>query len=257
MELRDQLQRKILIDRTPKRVVSLVPSQTELLIDMGLEDNLVGVTKFCVHPEALRSVKKVVGGTKQVDIEKVKNLKPDLILCNKEENTAEMVEALGKIAPVHVSDIVKVGDAFEMMLQYGRIFGREAFARTMVKSIERKISVLQDINKGNPARKVAYVIWKKPLMVAGRDTFINTLLHLNNFENVYQEDRYPKTSLEELKAKKPDIILLSSEPYPFSEKHMGFFEGVGTEIVLVDGEYFSWYGSRLLEAMDYFKSLSF
>lgn len=256
MELRDQLQRKIVFDGVPQRVVSLVPSQTELLIDLGLEETLVGITKFCVHPAYLRKSTKIVGGTKEVHMDRIKDLQPDLILCNKEENTPEMVKALEAIAPVHVSDIIEIEDAFEMMLQYGQIFNREELAKTMLQSIQKKISVLRNLKKGKATKRVAYLIWKKPLMVAGKNTFIDTLLKLNNFENVYEEDRYPVTSLEELKTKKPDLILLSSEPYPFSEKHIGLFKEVGTEIKLVDGEYFSWYGSRLLAAMDYFKNLT-
>lgn len=257
MELRDQLQRKIVLNGVPQRVVSLVPSQTELLIDLGLEETLVGITKFCVHPQYLRKTKKTVGGTKQVHLEKIKDLKPDLILCNKEENTPEMVEALEEIAPVHVSDIIEIEDAFEMMHQYGQIFNREELTKTMVKSIQKKIAALKEINKGKSTKKVAYLIWKKPLMVAGKNTFIDTLLQLNNFENIFEEERYPVTNLEELKAKKPDLILLSSEPYPFSEKHIEIFENTGAEIKLVDGEYFSWYGSRLLDAVEYFKNLNF
>ena len=257
MELRDQLQRKIVLNGIPQRVVSLVPSQTELLIDLGLEENLAGITKFCVHPEYLRKTKMIVGGTKQVHFEKIAELRPDLILCNKEENTPEMVEALEKIAPVHVSDINEIDDAYAMMLQYGQIFKREELAKTMVKSIKKKISVLEEIKKGKPVKRVAYLIWKEPLMVVGKNTFIDTLLQLNNLENVYSEDRYPITNPEELKAKNPDLILLSSEPYPFSEKHFEFFIDSGAELKLVDGEYFSWYGSRLIKAMDYFKTLDF
>ena len=257
MEVWDQLQRKIELKGVPQRVVSLVPSQTELLIELGLEEKLVGITKFCVHPKYLPKTKKVVGGTKQVHINKIKDLQPDLILCNKEENTPEMVEALEDIAPVHVSDIIEIEDVFEMMLQYGQLFDREELAKTMVKSIQKKISGLKKIRSAEQPKKVAYLIWKKPLMVAGKNTFIDTLLQLNNFENVFKEQRYPVTDLEELKAKKPDLILLSSEPYPFSEKHMEYFKNIGAEIKLVDGEYFSWYGSRLIGAMDYFKNLNF
>ena len=238
-------------------MVSLVPSQTELLIDLGLEENLLGITKFCVHPEYLRKIKKVVGGTKQVHIEKIEELRPDLILCNKEENTPEMVAALEKVAPVHVSDINKIEDAYAMMLQYGRIFNREELAQTLVKSIQKKISALEEIKKGKPAKRVAYLIWKDPIMVAGKNTFIDTLLQLNNLDNVYSEDRYPVSDQEELEKKKPDFILLSSEPYPFSDKHRDDFANLGAEVKLVDGEYFSWYGSRLIEAMDYFKELKF
>ncbi|PRX41056.1 ABC transporter substrate-binding protein [Salegentibacter salegens] len=256
MEVKDQLQRKIFLPKTPKRIISLVPSQTELLVDLGMEENLVGITKFCVHPKYLRKVKTIVGGTKQVTLEKIKALKPDIILCNKEENTKEMVEKLEEVAPVHVSDIVKIEDAFELMNQYGKIFHKEALVETMVNSVRKKIAALQEQLKDKPVRKVAYFIWKKPLMVTGKDTFINELLKLNKFENVFAESRYPETSLKELKAKNPDLLLLSSEPFPFEEKHKKYFSDLNVEIKLVDGEYFSWYGSRLIKAMDYFKTLS-
>ena len=143
MEVIDQLQRKISLPNIPKRIISLVPSQTELLVDLGLEENLVGVTKFCVHPKYLRKTKTIVGGTKQVKLEKIKALDPDIILCNKEENTKEMVTELEEIAPVHVSDIVKIEDAFELMHQYGNIFQKEALVGTMVNSIKDKIAVLE------------------------------------------------------------------------------------------------------------------
>ncbi|SHF47880.1 ABC-type Fe3+-hydroxamate transport system, substrate-binding protein [Salegentibacter echinorum] len=255
MTITDQLGRKIQLSATPKRIVSLVPSQTELLIDLGLEEELVGITKFCVHPKQLREVKKVVGGTKEVHLEKIKTLNPDLILCNKEENTKEMVLALEKIAPVHVSDIIEIGDAFSLMRQYGEIFKKEALAKTMITTIKRKMKVLQESLSGKPIKKVAYFIWKKPLMVVGKDTFVDKLLSLNNFENVFKESRYPATTLKEVKEKNPDLLLLSSEPFPFQEKHKTYFSEVDAEIMLVDGEYFSWYGSRLAGAMDYFKKL--
>ena len=255
MEVIDQLQRKIFLPNVPKRIISLVPSQTELLVDLGLEENLVGITKFCVHPKYLRKTKNIVGGTKQVKIEKIKALEPDIILCNKEENTKEMVEELQEIAPVHVSDIIKIDDAFTLMHQYGEIFQKEALVGTMVNSVREKIEVLQEKLQDKPVKKVAYFIWKKPLMVAGNETFINELLKLNKFENVFKESRYPETSFEEIKAKNPDVILLSSEPFPFEEKHKEYFSELNIEIQLVDGEYFSWYGSSLVGAIDYFKTL--
>lgn len=255
MEVKDQLERKILLPEIPKRIISLVPSQTELLIDLGLEEQLVGITKFCVHPKYLRKIKAIVGGTKQVNLEKIKALAPDIILCNKEENTKEMVEALEAIAPVHVSDILKLEDAFELMSQYGAIFKKEALVKIMVSSVKKKIAALQEQVKDKPVKKVAYVIWKKPLMVAGKDTFIDELLKLIKFENVFRESRYPETNFKEIIAKNPDLLLLSSEPFPFKEKHKAYFSELNAQIQLVDGEYFSWYGSRLVAAMDYFKKL--
>lgn len=253
MQIQDQLGRKIELKNTPQRIISLVPSQTELLVDLGLEESISGITHFCVHPEFLKQIKTSVGGTKKVNLRKVKELRPDIILCNKEENTKEMVEELEKIAPVHVSEVASLEDAYNLMHQYGEIFGCKELASTMVSSIQKKAESLKELVTNSTPRKVAYFIWNDPLMVAGNGTFINELLKLNKFENVFLQDRYPETNLEELKEKNIDICLLSSEPFPFKEEHKAKFLEIAKTVKIVDGEYFSWYGSRLLEAMDYFK----
>ena len=253
MEIQDQLNRKIELKSTPVRIISLVPSQTELLVDLGLENSIVGITHFCVHPDYLLQKKTRVGGTKKVNFRKVKDLNPDIILCNKEENTKEMVEELEKIAPVHVSDVANLDDAYELMQDYGKIFDCAELAETLVNSIKKKEKSLRDLAKNSKERRVAYFIWNKPLMVAGQGTFINEMLDLNNFRNVYKADRYPETNIDEIKELEIDLCLLSSEPFPFEEKHKSLFEGLVKDVQIVDGEYFSWYGSRLLKAMDYFK----
>tara|TARA_R110002072_G_scaffold117281_7_gene248209 strand:+ start:6563 stop:7348 length:786 start_codon:yes stop_codon:yes gene_type:complete len=257
MEITDALNRKVSLPGTPQRIVSLVPSQTELLVDLGLRKQIVGITKFCVHPDDLRKEKTIVGGTKQVHFDKIKDLKPDIILCNKEENTQEMVLELEKIAPVWVSDIKTVEDCCEMILSLGQLFAKQDVAFKITQQIQVETKIFAEFINNKPSFKVAYLIWKDPYMVAGKDTFINTLLELNNFKNIFLniEGRYPKVTLEELK--KVDLILLSSEPYPFSEKHILEIEEVvkNKKILLVDGEYFSWYGSRLLKAFSYFKKL--
>ena len=255
----DQLKRKIELEGTPLRIVSLVPSQTELLVDLGLRDEIVGLTKFCVHPRDLRKEKKVVGGTKNVHFDRIKRLQPDIILCNKEENTEEMVEKLEKIAPVHVSDVETIDDALELILQYGKIFQKEKVAAELASNIEKeKVDFVKDASL-LLRKKVAYFIWKKPYMVAGKNTFINHLLELNQLENIFleEESRYPKIDPADLKEKEVDLILLSSEPYPFKEKHKQEFSKMGEkcDVYLVDGEYFSWYGSRLLAAFTYFRGL--
>ena len=255
MIFQDQLGRRIELSSRPERIVSLVPSQTELLVDLGLEENLVGITKFCVHPPELKKIKKIVGGTKEVHFDKIAALNPDIILCNKEENTKEMVKRLEKIAPVHVSDVVNLEDAFGLMRQYGKLFRKESLAETVVSSIQKKVKTLKQQLQNKQKTRVAYVIWKKPLMVAGRNTFINSLLELNNLENVFGEERYPVTSLEDLRNKQPEVVLLSTEPFPFQEKHIKDFSDLDVQVEIVDGEYFSWYGSRLLKAMEYFKKL--
>jgi len=255
MEIRDQLGRKIEIQETPKRIISLVPSQTELLVDLGLENSIVGITHYCVHPSYLKETKVSVGGTKKVNLRKVKDLEPDIILCNKEENTKEMVEALEKIAPVHVSDVGTLEDAYNLMAGYGKMFNCEELSSTMVNAVQKKVKSLKKLVANSTEKKVAYFIWDNPLMVAGKGTFIDEMLKLNRFKNIYDKERYPKTDIDELKKSTLDICLLSSEPFPFEEKHKTKFESFAKDVQIVDGEYFSWYGSRLLEAMDYFKQL--
>ncbi len=256
MQFQDQLQREIHLDKTPQRIISLVPSQTELLVDLGLKEQLVGITKFCVHPKNLTKEKEIVGGTKEVKIEKIKEANPDIILCNKEENTQLMVKELEKVAPVHVSNINNLEDAYALMQDYGKIFRKENEAKTLIKAIKTEHqNFLQNI-QDKPVKRVAYFIWRKPWMVAGGNTFINYLLELNKLENVYKDiDRYPAIKLEELR--EVDYLLLSSEPFPFNEKYIPEFEPyLDTEkIKFLDGEYFSWYGSRLKKAFSYFKKL--
>ncbi len=256
MLIKDQLQREVLVKRDLRRIVSLVPSQTELLCDLGLENDLVGVTKFCVHPAHLRKSKKIVGGTKEVHFEKIRNLEPDIILCNKEENTREMVAELEKIAPVHVSDITNFEDSIELIGQYGKIFGVEHLTFRFIEKLKNDRKEFQEELQGRKILKVAYFIWREPWMVAGDGTFINTLLEINGLENLWKgkQNRYPAIELKDLSSLQPDVVLLSSEPFPFKEKHkkeiLNYFNG---RVELVDGEYFSWYGSRLLQAFDYFR----
>lgn len=259
MTIKDQLQREITLGKVPKRIVSLVPSQTELLFDLGLEDKVVGITKFCVHPYHFRSLKTIVGGTKKVKFDRIRELQPDIILCNKEENTREMVEELEKIAPVHVSDIFTIDDSLELIRQYGEIFSCRTDASRIVNKIVYRLRDFQEYIGDKPILKTAYFIWRDPWMVAGANTFIDHLLTLNGFKNIYgNKERYPVVELKKMRLEgDPDLVFLSSEPYPFKEEH-AFEVGRFThhaKTVFVDGEMFSWYGSRLVKAFDYFKML--
>ncbi len=259
MNFVDQLHRKIELDNTPKRIVSLVPSQTELLVALGLEDHIVGVTKFCVHPNYIRKEKRVVGGTKKIKYEVIEELQPDIILCNKEENTKEIVEHLEKKYPVHVSDIFELPDALEMIKQYGEIFDKGPQAKTLISKIRQEEQSFKEFIANKPKKHIAYFIWKDPWMAVGNTTFVHHILQKNGFINVFGGiSRYPEvTPSTMLKLEKLDIILLSSEPFPFSEKHIEEARKLHptAAIKLVDGEYFSWYGSRLTEAFTYFKTL--
>lgn len=256
MVYKDQLNREIHLSKTPTRIVSLVPSQTELLVDLGLLENLVGITKFCVHPKNLRDEITIVGGTKKVHYDRIKNLTPDIIVCNKEENTLEMVEELQKIAPVWVSDIETIDDSFDMIRHLGILLNVSKKASKLISEIFIRMNEFKEFMKNISAKKVAYLIWKNPYMGVGNRTFIQDILKLNKFENILQNkaSRYPEIELEELK--EADVILLSSEPYPFKEEDIvELKKALHSEVLLVDGEYFSWYGSRLKDAFTYFKTL--
>jgi ABC-type Fe3+-hydroxamate transport system substrate-binding protein len=252
----DQLHRKIEIPISPKRIISLVPSQSELLWDLGLSNEIAGITKFCIHPDEMFRGKPRIGGTKQVDLEKIKAINPDLIIANKEENEQEQVEELMKHYPVWISDIKTLDDALHMINSVGEITGRKEKAVQISTEIRSRF-------RQQPAAsshlRTAYIIWKNPYMAAGSDTFIDHLLDRCGFQNVFTKttSRYPEITLEELAALKPALILLSSEPYPFKEKHIEEFRNTcpDAKVMLADGEMFSWYGSRLLKAPGYFKGL--
>ncbi|WP_299161495.1 helical backbone metal receptor [uncultured Tenacibaculum sp.] len=259
MMFKDQMNRVFELNKTPKRIISLVPSQTELLFDLGLEESIVGLTKFCVHPIHLRKEKTIVGGTKTIKVDKIKSLNPDIILCNKEENTKEIVEICEQIAPTHVSDIFTLDDAKELITQYGTIFSLKKQALEITTELDNKIDNFKQFIKNKKELKVAYFIWRDPWMVAGKNTFINHLLELNKFKNVYNSiDRYPEVNIANIVSNgNPDLILLSSEPYPFKDKHSSELRAHTnlSKIFFVDGEMFSWYGTRLLKAFDYFIDL--
>jgi len=255
----DQLGISHSFDSSPKRIISLVPSQTELLCDLGLEDSIVGITKFCVHPYHFKSTKKIVGGTKKVNYEKIRLLEPDIIICNKEENTQEMVEELRKICKVWVTNIVSIEDNFQMISDFGQIFDKRTEARKWNDKLAFALSDFRNFINDIPVRKVAYFIWKNPYMVAGSGTFIDELLNLNHFQNQFaSKERYPEIEVGKMDKKGDlDLILLSSEPFPFQADD-GYEIAKSThnaQAVLVDGEMFSWHGSRLLKAFDYFKYL--
>lgn len=241
------------------RIVSIVPSQTELLYDLGLEERIVGITKFCVHPYHFKSTKKIVGGTKKVDYDKIRALNPDIIICNKEENTLEMVIELQKICPVWVTNIITLEDNLQMIADFGILFNCRTEAQKWQDKINFAYTDFQTFIKDTPIRKAAYFIWKNPWMVAGSNNFINEMLQLNHFRNIYEDKgRYPEIELKKLRIEgDPDVVFLSSEPFPFKEEdafEIGRFTH-HAKTVFVDGELFSWYGSRILKAFPYFKKL--
>lgn len=251
----DMTGRQVDVPSPSSRIVSVVPSQTELLYDLGLDETVTGITKFCIHPEHWFRSKQRVGGTKTLHIDTIKQLQPDLILANKEENTKEQIEELAQLFPVWVSDIQTIAEGLQMIEQIGIITGTSAKATAIINDITSGFGALGNITR---KKRVAYFIWRAPWMCAGGDTFISDVIRAMGWENVLAgELRYPVVHLEDLVALTPDIILLSSEPYPFKEKHIDEIRAVlpDAEIKLVDGEMFSWYGSRMLKAPVYLRSL--
>ena len=239
-----------------KRIVSLVPSQTELLYYLGLDEEVIAITKFCIHPNKWYRNKLRVGGTKDIEIEKIKKLKPDLIIANKEENVRQQVEALSISCPVLVTDVNNYAEALQMIIDVGSLVNRTNEAAALVHQLEQSFRH----KKQSPPEPIraCYLIWKDPYMTVGHDTFIHDMMGHAGFINVFAvRTRYPVVTIQEILTSGCQVVLLSSEPYPFKEKHLAEFAGLlpGKRIMLVDGEMFSWYGSRLLLAPDYFHAL--
>ncbi|MFL5765559.1 MAG: ABC transporter substrate-binding protein [Bacteroidia bacterium] len=253
----DQLNRQISIPSIPRRIISLVPSQTELLYDLGLRDEVVGITKFCIHPEEWFRTKTRVGGTKKINFEKIHALQPDLIIGNKEENEREQIEELMKHYNVWMSDIYTLKDALGMIACMGPLLGKNEEATNLKLEIESRFHRFRQQATDSQQPKTAYFIWSNPYMVAGTGTFINEMLNICGFRNVFETARYPEVTAEQIREADPELILLSSEPYPFRDKHIAGFKVIcpDAKVIIVDGEMFSWYGSRLLRAPEYFRQL--
>ena len=247
----DQLGREVILKELPHRIVSLVPSQTELLCDLGLGDRVVGITKFCIHPKDWFESKTRIGGTKNVNFDRVKSLQPDLILANKEENTQEDIALLETIAPVWISDINTVDDALKMIISVGQMMGCELESEKMVEEINHSFSK----DTISVYQSALYLIWKDPNLCAGKETFINSMLEKSGFQNICEVERYPEIGTFDMKD--PEVVMLSSEPYPFKESDRIQFQTKfpSAKIVFVDGELFSWYGSRMRLAAAYFSIL--
>lgn len=249
----------------PQRIISLVPSQTELLYHLGLDQRVVGITKFCTHPDEWFRSKKRVGGTKALDMAIIKELNPDLIIANKEENDKEQVLALSEHYPVWVSDVSDLRGALDMIFDIGALTGTVAKAATLATTIKESFNELLKKKKHTPL-KAAYLIWRDPYMAAGGDTFIHDMMEACGLENVFAGlKRYPVISPSQLAQTPCGVFLFSSEPYPFREKHIDELKKILAQYtsinekkatsLLVDGEMFSWYGSRLAHAPDYFQRL--
>lgn len=242
------------LEKKPERIISLVPSQTELLYDLGLEEQIVGITKFCKYPKHLIKEKTIIGGTKNFLFKRIEDLKPDLIIGNKEENYLEGITELREKYPVWLSDIYTLEDAIDSIKSIGQLTRKERKSTQLIKDIKEEFQLLS-VSSEKP--RVLYLIWQKPYMAVGTNNFINEMINLMGFENCISAPRYPEISQEEINQLAPDYIFLSSEPYPFKKTNKEEFESLfpNTSIKLVDGELFSWFGSRLVQSPAYFKTL--
>jgi ABC-type Fe3+-hydroxamate transport system substrate-binding protein len=258
IESTDQIRRNIVLKNIPDKIVSVVPSQTELLYDLDLGDKITGITKFCIHPSHLKTEKEIVGGTKNLNIDKIRKLSPDLIIANKEENNPVQIKNLSGEFPVWTSDVKQLSDALEMIQSIGRLTGTEKKANDLALKIRMRFKQLEEAMTNFKNIPVVYLIWKNPYMTVGADTFIHDILKRTAFTNIFSDKlRYPEFNPEELKNNPPGMILLSSEPYPFQEKDIAETQKLfpSSRIRLVDGELFSWYGSRLLKSPEYLLNL--
>ncbi|WP_042142360.1 ABC transporter substrate-binding protein [Paucisalibacillus sp. EB02] len=248
----DHLGRTVTFSHPPKRIISLVPAITETMYHLNLEDTIVGRTRFCIFPQEKVLMAKNIGGTKDINLDRINQLKPDLILAEKEENTKEIVKTLEKHYPVFVFEVQKELDVYRMIKDLGRLTNRNDESFQMVKEIQHQFDTLPHVN----GKSAAYVIWKNPYMVVGKDTYIQSTLTKMGFINPFTSlnGRYPVVTEEDFQNADLDYILLATEPYPFREKHIKEFQAMvpHAKIIIVDGEMF-WYGAKMIQAADYFK----
>lgn len=237
----------------PQRILSLVPSTTETLFDLGCGDRVVGCTRFCVRPAEQVAELPKVGGTKDVDPERVSALRPDLILANCEENTREIFEALDSVAPLWAPLPRTVDEALSDLLHTGELIHATAQAQDWHRRIQ---TARADLRAATPGHRFsyAYLIWRSPFMTVSDDTFIASMLAETGGLNVFGEhpDRFPTTSATEIASLQPDLVLLSSEPFPFRDRHRQELHratGLPLErLRYIDGELASWHGTRMLRA---------
>lgn len=235
------------------RIISTVPSQTELLFDLGLNNEIVGITKFCIHPKEYTSSKVKIGGTKNLNIEKILSLNPSLIIGNKEENVKSQFDLLSNHSLTHITDIKNLEDNIQLVKEIGELTHKDKEAQYIINQFK---GLFQN-NKSKDTLSCLYLIWKKPYMSVGGDTYISNVLSFYGFKNVLKnKERYPEISIEEIIDLNPDFIFLSSEPYPFKEKDvLELKKDINSKIILVDGEAFSWYGTRFLKKQEYLNNL--
>ena len=236
--------------------MSLVPSITELLCDLGLADRVVGRTTFCVHPKERMAEIPRIGGTKTPKLERMRGLRPTHAIVNIDENDRETVEEIARFVP-HVVVTHPLGpcDNLDLYRLIGYVFGAEAAAETLCRAFADSLRRLRERTAGLETQRVLYLIWRKPWMTISRSTYISRVLELVRWRSVGgSEVRYPEIELNPALARETDLVLLSSEPYPFKARHIEEVRaelGPGAAVELIDAEMVSWYGSRAIPGLDY------
>lgn len=257
IEVHDQMHQLVILTKQPLRIVSLVPSLTELLVDgFQLRSSIVGVTEYCVHPTGIRETVATIGGPKNIRTKQIEALNPDIVIASKEENVREQIEELRKEVPVFVADVVDIPSALEAISLLGKLLGVSQEASLLVDNIQNVFASYKTVRRD---LSVAYLIWQDPFMTVSKGTFIHEMLSLAGFRNAFanRAQRYPQIELGDLTAQQPNLVLLASEPYNFSVEDQKSLQKQlpGSKVVPVDGEMFSWYGNRMAKAPAYFKQL--
>ncbi|HEY0157989.1 MAG TPA: helical backbone metal receptor [Thermoanaerobaculia bacterium] len=230
----------------PRRVVSLVPSLTETLFDLGAGDAVAGITDFCIFPPDLRLPR--LGGTKNPRVDEVRALAPDLVHMNLEENLRRHAEAIEEFAPVFVTEPKSVGDVAALIAQLGELHGRQEKAAELVER-------LREAQAAMPRRSLTFAcpIWKNPWMWCGGDTYVSRLVEAAGGVNVLRDQtRYPHLSLEEVLSMRPDVVFLPDEPYLFTEEDAAAIQGTRV-IGPFPGHLFTWHGTRTILGLGFLR----
>ncbi len=240
-----------------RRIVSLIPSITEIFFRLGVGDRVVGVTKFCTEPPDGVAAKPKVGGQKNPWIDAINDLKPDLVVANVEENRKVDVEAMGAAGlSVLVTYPRKVREGIQLIRDLGVLTGATGQAEAIVGECEAALAEAE--MAGRTPVRVFCPIWRKPYMTINGDTFVDDMLRTCGGENIFRDrpERYPTVTLQEMAALRPEVILLPDEPYPFTEKHLTDFQGFpdvpavrNHRVCLMDGKALCWYGPRIAESL--------
>ncbi len=250
ISITDQLGNKIVLNQAPQRIISLVPSITDYLYYLKLNNKIVAQTIFCIHPALYFKNATKIGGTKKLQIQKIKALKPDLVIANKEENVKEQIEQLQQFAPVYISDVNTLPQAIEMMQDIAILTQTLEIASPLIKDLNLQLDTIHNQFQGT----FIYLIWNNPYYAVGPKTYIHELLQHLGLQNVLSTIRYPQLSLQQIQALAPAFLFLSTEPFPFQKEHVAALQAQlpNTQVCIINGEVCSWYGSRMAAIQSYF-----